>query len=92
MTIEGWRQKAPLVHSAAALAAGARVSDAALDCGYQSPSAYIAAFRREFGVTPGRFEGCSLRQVSDRSGHFQSIPSTFDAFLHPTSQSNRSSQ
>jgi AraC-like DNA-binding protein len=81
MTIDGWRQKARLVHSAAALAAGARVSDAALDCGYQSPSAYIAAFRREFGVTPGRFERSSFRQASDRSVHSQSIPSTFDAFL-----------
>jgi AraC-like DNA-binding protein len=66
MTIDAWRQKARLVHSAAALAEGARVSEAALDCGYQSPSAYIAAFRRQFGVTPGQFEGSSFRQNSDR--------------------------
>jgi AraC-like DNA-binding protein len=56
MTVDAWRQKARLVYSAAALAEGARVSQAALDCGYQSPSAYIAAFRRQFGVTPGQFE------------------------------------
>jgi AraC-like DNA-binding protein len=55
MTIEAWRQKARLVHSAAALTDGTSVTDAALDCGYDSPSAYIAAFRRQFGVTPGRF-------------------------------------
>lgn len=55
MTIETWRQKARLVHSAAALAAGASVTDAAIDCGYDSPSAYIAAFRKQFGVTPGKF-------------------------------------
>jgi AraC-like DNA-binding protein len=55
MTIEAWRQKARLVHSAAALAGGASVLEAALDCGYESPSAYIAAFRKQFGVTPGRF-------------------------------------
>lgn len=54
-TIDAWRQKARLVHSAAALAAGASVTDAALDCGYDSASAYIAAFRKHFGVTPGRF-------------------------------------
>jgi AraC-like DNA-binding protein len=59
MTIDAWRQKARLVYSAAALAEGARVSDAALDCGYQSPSAYIAAFRKQFGVTPGQFDGSS---------------------------------
>lgn len=55
LTIEAWRQKARLVHSAAALAGGAPVTTAALDCGYDSVSAFIAAFRRQFGVTPGRF-------------------------------------
>lgn len=67
MTIDAWRQKARLVHSAATLAEGARVSEAALDCGYQSPSAYIAAFRRQFGVTPGQFESSGLRQRSNRT-------------------------
>jgi AraC-like DNA-binding protein len=56
LSIEAWRQKARLVHSAAALASGASVTDAAIDCGYDSPSAYISAFRRQFGVTPGRFK------------------------------------
>lgn len=55
LTIEAWRQKARLVYAAAALTAGASVTDAALDCGYDSPSAFIAAFRRQFGVTPGKF-------------------------------------
>jgi AraC-like DNA-binding protein len=55
MTIETWRQKARLVHSAAALAEGATVLDASLACGYESSSAFIAAFRKQFGVTPGRF-------------------------------------
>jgi AraC-like DNA-binding protein len=55
LTIEIWRQKARLVHSAAALASGVSVTDAALECGYDSLSAFIAAFRRQFGVTPGRF-------------------------------------
>ncbi|MGD2132147.1 MAG: helix-turn-helix transcriptional regulator [Maricaulaceae bacterium] len=56
LTVDAWRQKARLVHSAAALASGASVTDAALDCGYDSTSAYIAAFKKQFGVTPGRFE------------------------------------
>lgn len=59
MTIENWRQKARLVHSAAALAGGATVLDAALGCGYESSSAFIAAFRKQFGVTPRRFRGVS---------------------------------
>jgi AraC-like DNA-binding protein len=55
LTIEQWRQKARLVHSSAELASGASVTAAALGCGYDSTSAYIAAFRAQFGVTPGRF-------------------------------------
>lgn len=57
LTIEAWRQKARLVHAAAALAGGASVTVAAIDCGYDSTSAFIAAFRRQFGVTPGKFAG-----------------------------------
>ena len=59
MTIENWRQKARLVHSAATLAEGATVLDAALTCGYDSASAFIAAFRKQFGVTPRRFRSVS---------------------------------
>lgn len=60
MTIESWRQKARLIHSAAALAEGATVQDAALTSGYETSSAFIAAFRKQFGVTPRQF-----RVVSD---------------------------
>jgi len=31
------------------------VTEAALDAGYQSASAFIAAFKRAFGVTPSRY-------------------------------------
>jgi AraC-like DNA-binding protein len=55
MTIESWRQKARLVHSAAALSEGATVLNASLACGYDSSSAFIAAFRKQFGMTPRRF-------------------------------------
>lgn len=66
LTIDAWRQKARLIYSAAALAEGSNVTDAALKCGYESPSAYISAFRTQFGVTPGRF--CSP-VVADESEH-----------------------
>jgi AraC-like DNA-binding protein len=55
LTLEGWRQKARLVHAVVRLAAGASVTEAALDCGYQSLAAFSEAFVRQFGVTPGRF-------------------------------------
>jgi AraC-like DNA-binding protein len=55
LTLEAWRQKARLIAGAASLSAGVPVTAAALDCGYESPSAFITAFRRQFGVTPGRF-------------------------------------
>src|SRR5262249_17296280 len=43
-----------LVHALRLLAAGAKVSAVALDVGYDSPSAFIAAFRRILGETPAR--------------------------------------
>ena len=36
------------------LAEGKSVTVAALDCGYSSVSAFIAAFKSTFGYTPGR--------------------------------------
>jgi AraC-like DNA-binding protein len=55
LTLEAWRQKARLIAAVAALSAGAPVTVAAGDCGYDSPSAFITAFKRQFGVTPGRY-------------------------------------
>jgi AraC-like DNA-binding protein len=55
LTLEAWRQRARLIHAAARLSGGASVTTAAFDCGYQSVGAFIAAFRRQFGVTPGRY-------------------------------------
>jgi AraC-like DNA-binding protein len=49
-----WRQQARLLHSVSALADGQPVTEAALDAGYASVSAYIAAFKKTFGCTPGK--------------------------------------
>ena len=46
-----------LFHSLPALERGARVTDVALDCGYESLSAFIAAFRKLFDASPGEFFG-----------------------------------
>jgi AraC-like DNA-binding protein len=54
MSVGVWRQKARLLDSIRLLAEGASVTDTALDCGYASVSAFIAAFKGTFGYTPGR--------------------------------------
>lgn len=48
-----WRQRCRLFAALPRLEAGERVTDVALACGYESLSAFIAAFRKEFGRTPG---------------------------------------
>ncbi|MCY1283438.1 HTH-type transcriptional regulator NimR [compost metagenome] len=50
-----WRQRQRLLAALAPLERGERVTDVALACGYDSTSAFIAAFRLQFGSTPGEF-------------------------------------
>lgn len=50
-----WRQRSRLLSALPMLERGDRVTDAALACGYESMSAFIAAFREQMGVTPGDF-------------------------------------
>ena len=49
-----WRQRLRLLHGATLLGAGASVTEAGLEAGYAGTSAFIAAFRKNFGVTPSR--------------------------------------
>ncbi|HEX5263246.1 MAG TPA: helix-turn-helix transcriptional regulator [Phenylobacterium sp.] len=55
LPLEPWRRRARMQQGVVSLSAGASVTSAALEAGYQSPSAFIAAFKRAFGVTPGRY-------------------------------------
>ncbi len=57
LRIAQWRQRLRLLHAASVLGLGASVTDAGLEAGYGSSSAFIAAFRNAFGSTPGRFAG-----------------------------------
>jgi AraC-like DNA-binding protein len=50
-----WRQRARLLRALELLAAGHSVTSVALDLGYDNVSAFIALFRRTFGVTPARY-------------------------------------
>lgn len=47
-----WRQRLRLMHGASRLGLGASVTDAGLDAGYASTSAFIAAYKKQFGITP----------------------------------------
>ncbi|MDF0733721.1 helix-turn-helix transcriptional regulator [Pseudomonas entomophila] len=53
LSFRNWRQRMRLLSSLAVLEAGESVTEAALACGYDSTSAYIAAFKQLFGSTPG---------------------------------------
>lgn len=55
LSLETWRGRARMQQAVVSLSAGASVTAAGFDAGYQSPSAFIAAFKRTFGATPARW-------------------------------------
>jgi len=57
LPLSAWRRRARMLRAIERLAAGVPVTEVALDTGYDSLSAFIHAFRREFGRTPGRYFG-----------------------------------
>jgi AraC-like DNA-binding protein len=52
MTFRIWRQQIRLLMSLEKLATGEPVTNVAMDVGYNTPSAFITAFRQTFGTTP----------------------------------------
>jgi AraC-like DNA-binding protein len=55
MTFSGWRQRARLIYAMQSLATGQSVTNAALDAGYSTASAFISMFRKQLGTTPTRY-------------------------------------
>lgn len=55
MTFSQWRTQLRLHHAVTLLATGVSVGSAAVACGYGSTSAFVEAFRKAFGTTPGRY-------------------------------------
>jgi AraC-like DNA-binding protein len=55
LSFGAWRQQARLLRGLERLAAGESVTAVALELGYETPSAFIAMFRRSLGTTPGRY-------------------------------------
>ena len=54
MTVGKWRQQLRLFHALRKIEDGYNVTDAALDSGYNSPSAFIAMYKKKFGTTPAK--------------------------------------
>lgn len=52
VTFGKWRQQLRLMHAMHLIGAGAKITHAALEAGYSTPSAFIAAFRKTLGTTP----------------------------------------
>ncbi|GBQ29148.1 AraC family transcriptional regulator [Gluconacetobacter sacchari] len=55
MGLASWRQQARMVEAIALLEQGRSVTVAAYDVGYDSPSAFSAAFHRIFGMSPSAY-------------------------------------
>jgi AraC-like DNA-binding protein len=55
LTVGKWRQQLRLMQAMRLLADGAKVTHAALEAGYSTPSAFIAMFGRALGTTPSAY-------------------------------------
>jgi AraC-like DNA-binding protein len=54
LTLGEWRQRSRITRAIALLAGGSDVKDVALEVGYATPSAFVSAFKKYVGTTPGR--------------------------------------
>jgi len=52
MTLGTWRQQLRLMQAMRVLAEGAKVTHAAMEAGYSTPSAFISMFKKALGTTP----------------------------------------
>jgi AraC-like DNA-binding protein len=55
LSLGKWRQQLRLLRSLQMLSAGEKISHAALETGYSTPSAFIAMFRKALGTTPRKY-------------------------------------
>jgi AraC-like DNA-binding protein len=55
MTFGKWRQQSRLMQAMRFLAEGKKVTHAAFEAGYSTPSAFISMFKRVLGTTPSRY-------------------------------------
>src|SRR5690606_37199539 len=55
MSFGRWRQQARILHALALVAEGRSIVEVALECGYDSPSAFSAMFHRSLGRPPSAY-------------------------------------
>jgi AraC-like DNA-binding protein len=70
MNFGKWRQRLRLLHGLQWMAAGEKVTTAALEAGYGSPSAFISMFRKQLGTTPMRYLGDGNGAGTDSGSKF----------------------
>jgi AraC-like DNA-binding protein len=61
MTFGKWRQQLRLMQAMRLLAERAKVTHAAMEAGYSTPSAFISMFRKAWGTTPVRCFGSAMK-------------------------------
>ena len=54
MPLGEWRQRSRVCRAITLLAGGQAVKDVALEVGYETPSAFVVAFKKFVGTTPGK--------------------------------------
>jgi AraC-like DNA-binding protein len=55
LTFQQWRQRLRLLSALNLLEQAIPVTQVAMECGYESLSAFVAAFGKQFGETPGKY-------------------------------------
>ncbi|MCC6241650.1 MAG: helix-turn-helix transcriptional regulator [Gemmatimonadaceae bacterium] len=75
LSFGAWRQRARLVHAMTLLADGHSVTAVGLATGYATTSAFVAAFRRDVGVSPGRYASATQGGIT----HSEITPTAFRA-------------
>lgn len=66
MPLGEWRQRARIGRAIALLAGGMDVKDVALEVGYETPSAFVVAFKKYVGMTPGKI---ATKNTKENEGH-----------------------
>ena len=71
LSLSAWRQRARLMRALEWLAAGKPVTAIAIDLGYDSLSAFIAMFKKSFGVSPTQYlaDVSALHEPSSSGSH-----------------------